>query len=437
MKKLIAVLCALMVMTFTAFAMGGGDSGKNAAADGETTVVFWSWLPTVIDWDPIYEAFKAENPDINIDYIRTEQSDYFQKLQVALASGTGPDLFGLQPGAYVQQYGMFCADMKALADKYMPGWTDTINATAVEQSSDADGYVTGMPVLLAGMPFMLYNDTLMKECGVTEVPKTYEEMKAASKKIIAAGYVPMAIGAADSWQSVDNFVAFCEQFEPGAVFEAEAGTRSWTDPVFVKAMEAWKAFFTDKIFEDGALGVVTYPDARDQYFFSRKAVFFPCGSWHVGPTSPSNAEIQGTEIQKRGDVIGMAAWPQVGPLPVAATTGVDFILSVNKTSKNQEAAMKFVDFITRGKGQELWTATGQGTPVVNGMSFTGKIDGKLQQESYDTIYKMNAASNARRKLLYAELDKALSVAGQNVASGSDIMKELQQVQAVSESIERP
>ena len=99
--------------------------------------------------------------------------------------------------------------------------------------------------------------------------------------------------------------------------------------------------------------------------------------------------------------------------------------------------MKFVDFITRGKGQELWTATGQGTPVVNGMSFTGKIDGKLQQESYDTIYQMNAASQARRKLLYAELDKALSVAGQNIASGADIMKELQQVQTVSESIERP
>ena len=405
MKKLTALLCVLCVMTFTVFAMGGGDSDKAVAEDGKTTVVFWSWLPTVIDWDPIYEAFKAENPDIDIEYVRTEQSDYFQKLQVALASGTGPDLFGLQPGAYVQQYGMFCADMKALADKYMPGWTDTINRTAVEQSSDSDGYVTGMPVLLAGMPFMLYNDTLMKECG-------------------------------DSWQSVDNFVAFCEQFEPGAVYEAEAGERSWTDPVFVKAMEAWKAFFTDKVFEDGALGVVTYPDARDQYFFARKAVFFPCGSWHVGPTSPSNAEIQGTEIQKRSDVIGMAAWPQVGPLPVVATTGVDFILSVNKDSKKQEAAMKFVDFITRGKGQEMWTATGQGTPVVNGMSFTGKIDGKLQQESYDTIYHMNAASSARRKLLYAELDKALSVAGQNVASGADIMKELQQVQAVSESIER-
>ena len=437
MKKIVALLCALCVIGFNAFAMGSGDSGKTAEQDGKTTVTFWSWLPTVIDWDPIYAAFKAEYPDIDIEDVRTEQSDYFQKLQVALASGTGPDLFGLQPGTYVQQYGMFCADMKALADKYMSGWADTINQTAVEQSSNSDGYVTGMPVLLAGVPFMLYNDTLMKECGVAEVPKTYNEMKEAAKKIIDAGYVPMAIGGADSWQAVDNFVAFCEQFEPGAVYEAEAGKRSWTDPVFVKAMEAWKAFFTDKVFEDGALGIVTYPDARDQYFFARKAVFFPCGSWHVGPTSPSNAEIQGTEIQKRGDIIGMAAWPQVGPLPVVATTGVDFILSINKDSKKQEAAMKFVDFITRGKGQELWTATGQGTPVVNGMAFTGKIDGKLQQESYDTIYQMNAASQARRKLLYAELDKALSVAGQNIASGADIMKELQQVQTVSESIERP
>lgn len=435
MKKFMLAAGIVCMAACAAFGMGGQDTAEENA-DGKTTVEFWSWLPTVIDWDPIYAAFKAEYPDIDIDYVRTEQSDYFQKLQVALASGTGPDLFGLQPGAYVEQYGMFCADMQELADQYMPGWADVVNATAVEQSRDSEGFTTGMPVLLAGVPFMLYNDTLMKECGVTEVPKTYEEMKAAAEKITAAGYVPMAIGAADSWQSVDNFVAFCEQFESGAVYEAEAGLRPWTDDVFVQAMEAWKAFFTDGIFQNGALGVVTYPDARDQYFFARKAVFFPCGSWHVGPTSPSNAEIQGTEIQKRGDVIGMVAWPQVGPNPVVATTGVDFILSVNKDSDKKEAAMKFVDFLTRGKGQEMWTATGQGTPVVNGMSFTGVIDGELQQQSYDTIYAMNAASNARRKLLYADLDKALSVAGQNIASGADILAELEQVQAISDSIER-
>lgn len=434
MKKLFLALCALCAVAFNGAAMGKKDAAGEA--DGKTTLTFWSWLPTVIDWDPIYDAFKEENPDIDIDYVRTEQSDYFQKLQVALASGTGPDLFGIQPGAYVQQYGMFCADMRALADEYMPGWAGQINQTAVEQSSDFKGYMTGMPVLLAGMPFMLYNDTLMKECGVQEVPRTYAEMKEAAAKIIAAGYVPMAIGAADNWQAVDNFVAFCEQFEPGAVFEAEAGKRPWTDSVFVQAMEAWRAFFTDGIFEAGALGVVTYPDARDQYFFARKAVFFPSGSWHIGPTSPSNAEIQGTEIQKRGDVIGMAAWPQVGPRPVVATTGVDFILSVNKDSKKKEAAMKFVDFLTRGKGQEMWTATGQGTPVVNGMGFTGKVDGALQQQSYDEVYRLNAASPARRKLLYADLDTALAIAGQNVASGADIMKELQQVQSVSDSIAR-
>ena len=434
MKRLFLALCALCAVAFNGAAMGKKDAAGEA--DGKTTLTFWSWLPTVIDWDPIYDAFKEENPDIDIDYVRTEQSDYFQKLQVALASGTGPDLFGIQPGAYVQQYGMFCADMRALADEYMPGWAGQINQTAVEQSSDFKGYMTGMPVLLAGMPFMLYNDTLMKECGVQEVPRTYAEMKEAAAKIIAAGYVPMAIGAADNWQAVDNFVAFCEQFEPGAVFEAEAGKRPWTDSVFVQAMEAWRAFFTDGIFEAGALGVVTYPDARDQYFFARKAVFFPSGSWHIGPTSPSNAEIQGTEIQKRGDVIGMAAWPQVGPRPVVATTGVDFILSVNKDSKKKEAAMKFVDFLTRGKGQEMWTATGQGTPVVNGMGFTGKVDGALQQQSYDEVYRLNAASPARRKLLYADLDTALAIAGQNVASGADIMKELQQVQSVSDSIAR-
>ena len=72
MKKIVALLCALCVIGFNAFAMGSGDSGQTAEQDGKTTVTFWSWLPTVIDWDPIYAAFKAEYPDIDIEFKASE-----------------------------------------------------------------------------------------------------------------------------------------------------------------------------------------------------------------------------------------------------------------------------------------------------------------------------------------------------------------------------
>ncbi len=72
-------------------------ASEESAAEGEvTTLTFWSWLPTTEQSEKMIADFEAANPDIKIDYTRTEQSDFFEKLQVAMASGTGPDLFGQQ-----------------------------------------------------------------------------------------------------------------------------------------------------------------------------------------------------------------------------------------------------------------------------------------------------------------------------------------------------
>jgi len=276
----------------------------------------------------------------------------------------------------------------------------------------------------------------MKECGVEKVPTTYEELLAASEKIKAAGYVTMAMGAADDWHTVDWFVNASNQFEKGAVYEAEAGNKNWTDKCFVDTMETWAKLFTDGIFEDGALGVLTYPDARDQYFYNRKAVFFPTGSWHLGATSPSNAELVGTAIKNSGDVLGMTMFPQVGPEVFQATTGVDVLMSVNKDCKNKESAMKFVAFMSEGTGQQMWVDTLQGSPVSNKISYQGAVDGELQQQSIDAINAWNASAVGARKLNYSELEKAIVVAMQNVAAGADAAAELQTVQKVSDSIKR-
>lgn len=437
MKKCMVVVISVLLILGTFPLFANGNAEKSATAEsGQTTLTFWSWLPTTIQWDDMVTAFEKENPDIKIDYTRTEQSDYLEKLQVAVASGTGPDIFGLTTGTMVNQYAPFCAPMDTLADKDIKDWRSIISASAINECTSKDGKLVGMPMLVAGMQYMLYNDSLMRECGIDKVPTTNEEMVAAAKQIRAKGYVPVAIGAADDWVNVDWFVNVSNQFEPGAVYEAEEGKRSFTDKCFVDTANAWASLFKNGVFEDGALGVTTYPDARDQYFFNRKAVFFATGSWHVGPTSVSNNEIVGTEIKNKNDVIGMTMFPQMGPNEFRATTGVDLMLAVNKDSKKQDAAMKFIQFMSMGEGQQQWINSLQGSPVANTITYKGKVDGKLQQQSIDALNKWNSNAIGSRKLKYAELEKALVIALQNVAAGADATKELQTVQDVSASIKR-
>lgn len=428
MKKRISVIVA------AAMAMSMAVTPVHAEDADQVTLSFWSWLPTTDQSEEMIAEFEKQNPDIKIDYTRTEQDDYFEKLQVAMASGTGPDLFGLTTGTMTEQYAPFAEDMSGLGDEYWSDWKDTISETAVEQCTTEDGNVAGMPLLVAGMTDLLYNKTLMDECGIEKVPTTYEELKDAAAKAKEKGYVCVAAGAADDWVNSDWFVQISNEFEEGAVYEAEKGERPWTDQCFVDTMTAWQNLFNDGIFEDGALGVATYPDARDQYFFARKSIFFLTGSWHLGPTSPSNSEIQGTEIGNLGDTIGMCVFPSMSEDgKICGTSGVDIMLAVNKDCKEKEAAMKFVQFMADGDGQQYWVNYLQGAPVSKNISYTGTVDGELQQQSIDEVnsYVSNAVGN--RKLSNSEVETAIQVAMQNVAAGADPADELKTVQDVQDA----
>lgn len=69
-----------------------------------------------------------------------------------------------------RQYAPFTEDMKGLADQYLPGWDKIISGTAVNQCVTEDGHMVGMPLLVAGMTDLLYNKTLMDECGIEKSP---------------------------------------------------------------------------------------------------------------------------------------------------------------------------------------------------------------------------------------------------------------------------
>lgn len=435
-KKLLAagLISALTLSLMTGCGKSGGE--EKTAEDGKTKVTFWTWTPTEAQFEELKTAFEKENPDIEIDWWRTnEMEDYQKKVQVALAGGEGPDLFGVQVGSMLNEYSKFAEPMDALADEYMEGWKEKISESAIEQATSLDGVQAAMPIITCGQQFMLYNKTLLEENGITEIPKTYDELKAMSDKLNAAGIIPMAMGAKDVWHDVDWFVAVSQQFGAGKIYEAQEGELAWTDETFVKTMEAWKKMFDDKIFQEGAVGVGTYPDARDNYFYARKAAILPTGTWHVSITL-TNDEYKGMPVD--GDEFGMAMFPQLGPEEAVATNGVDFALCVNKDSENKEAAMKFVDFMTLGEGQQIWINTLQGSPVNKDISFTAtdKIKYDEALNSINAVNEAVQASTSERKLKYAELENALGIAMQDVATGKAIDKALQEVQKASDEIER-
>lgn len=118
---------------------------------------------------------------------------------------------------------------------------------------------------------------------------------------------------------------------------------------------------------------------------------------------------------------------------ICGTSGVDIVLAVNKDCKEKEAAMRFVDYMSNGEGQQYWVNRLQGAPVSSEIQYTGTVDGELQQQSIDEVnyYVSNAVGN--RKLVNSEIETAIQVAMQNVAAGADPAQELKGVQNVADA----
>ncbi|WP_219835729.1 ABC transporter substrate-binding protein [Paenibacillus sp. R14(2021)] len=421
---------------------GGNNTAGNASGGGannggqqQETVTFWSWVPTDIQSKKVIEEFEKQNPNIKVDYWRGEQSDFQKKLQVAIAAGEGPDLMGMQVGGMLNQYANTLEPIKPMADdKWGAGWEDQFVSSAIDQVKATDGTMVALPLNLTGQEFVLYNKAIFDKLGIKDVPKTYDEWTKVNATIKAAGIVPVAMGAKDTWHDVDMFVALSNQFAPGKIYEAEQGKAKFTDQAFVDTMKAWKKMF-DEVFQDGALGLSTYPDARDQYFYSGKAAMFLTGSWHVGYALPGG-EKAGSKIEN--DATGMFLLPQIGPNPSRAAASVDTALAISKESKHKDAAWKLLEFMTKGDGQQIMADFIQGSPAKKGIEVKTLDQFKFdsEKEAVKTVNEAIANAVGKRLLNYPELNNALGVALQNVAAGQKIEDALAEVQKASEGITR-
>lgn len=407
------------------------------SACAQTVVTWWTWVPTDIQYQAIKKAFETKYPDIRIEFWRGELPDYQKKLQVAMMAGEGPDVLGMQIGGMLNQYSRFLLPIKPEADqKWGKGWETQLTSVALDETRDKKGQLVALPINFTAQEFVLYNKTIFDKVGITAVPNTFDEWKSICGKISSSGYIPVALGAKDVWHDVDVFVALSNQFGPGAVYKAEAGKMKWTDKVFTDTMKAWKRLFDEKIVEEGALGVSTYPDARDQYYYSGKAAMFMTGTWHVGYALPGG-EKSGTKIEN--DPTGMFILPQAGPYPSRAVASVDTAISINKDTKNKDAAWKLFEFMTTGEGQQIMADFIQGSPSKKNIKVTTLDKFKFQSEKDSVNYANEKITDAvgRRLLSYPELTNALGLAMQNVASGKQTPEAaLAYVEKVSKRIKR-
>ncbi|MEA4890610.1 MAG: extracellular solute-binding protein [Clostridiaceae bacterium] len=175
----------------TTGATSGGTAATTAASTEPVKIYIFSNQPEYSDaFNAYIEAYKSVAPHVTID-MEVNQADYPTLVKAKLSSGEVPEVFCSTAGAEIKLYMEYSADLTN--EPLAAAMLDSVRA-----NMSYEGKVYGLPVK-ANCFGIVYNKTLFEEAGITTLPKTITEMKAACEKLVAKGYTPFSNGYKEWW----------------------------------------------------------------------------------------------------------------------------------------------------------------------------------------------------------------------------------------------
>ena len=328
------------------------------AAAEKTKITYWldsNDLAPVIQKN-IIDPFNAQSKTTFVE--ATVQANRWDAMRTALAAGSGPDIIGTPGPSFAVQLARagYLLPLDDLAAEH--GWNDIFLPWALKLGV-VDGTLYSVPAEVETL-VLFYNKTLFDQHG-WKPPKTMDELAALSKEIKDAGIIPFAHAnaeyrAADEWYVTEflNHVG-----GPEAVYNALTGQGRWDDPKLVAAMDTLNKFQQNGWFMGGLDRYYTLTFAeRDQTFASGKAAMDIEGTWFVG----SALGLFGEKNNNPNE------WDWV-PMPSSSgediyDLGIGGSLSINKDTKNPEAAAEFLTYYYQPEVQAAMINSGyNGAPV--------------------------------------------------------------------------
>jgi raffinose/stachyose/melibiose transport system substrate-binding protein len=416
---------ALAVTTLAACGDSGDDQSTGSATAG--TVNWWGWTPTDTATAQTYiSAFNKQYPDIKVNYKLVNISDWVAALRPALASGKGPDVFDMQPGAYVTQFKSFAEDQTSLAEAALGADWKTKVAPIGISGLTADNKLTAMPVgsVYAGM--LWANGDIFAKYKL-QPPKTLAEWKSVCATLKQNKVGCFVQGAAQEGFDQDTLQSIANSVQPGLWTKASTGDAKWNDPGIVKTLTIWKDLFDSGIMQAGAVGYQQYPDANND-FLTGKYGLVMMGTWYTqyATTKAMTAALgaAGVSGAKPFPIIPVAFPDVAGAGNTSEMYGdADFGLAISTKTKVKAAAETFVKWMTTSKeGQQAIADQLNDLPALKGVEpdfdTIQLVDPATQKAPVQQLIEQAATiTEPREALLGADVQDAILAAATSVATG--------------------
>jgi raffinose/stachyose/melibiose transport system substrate-binding protein len=312
-----------------------------AHAQEKVELIFGSWRTEDVDaWDKILTVFEQENPNIDVKFEPTLNTEYDAQMTNAVAAGTGPDVFACRP--FDRALLLYQAGGLVNLKDTIPGLSHYSDVAKGAWSTDDKSatYCVPMASVLHGF---IYNQDIFDQVGVTP-PTTESEFFAVLDKIKAAGITPLDITTKDAWTTQTmGFENIWPNFAGGepARLGLINGTAKYTDPGFVAALTSvgkWGAYLPEGHESIG------YADAQ-QIFPLGQAAIYPSGSWEI-PLFESQADFKmGAFMPYRPDD-AKECW---------ISDEVDIAVGMNAKGAHQAEAQTFLNWLTTAEFAQLYS----------------------------------------------------------------------------------
>lgn len=227
----------------------------------------------------IVDEFAATHPDITIEQQLDTGENVETLFETAYLAGEEPDIVMHN---YLGPVRTWLADGLIIPlETYAAEWglADRLLDDAVEQYTNADGHLEGIPMMGYNWP-VWYNTAILAEAGLGSIPLTHDELIEAASKVRAAGYQPFATGGSD-WTGAQDFeFIIMARLAPDQIQQL-FDNGGWSADLDARAaVEAFVALRDAGVFVDNVEGLEF--SSRNEMFFSGKAAMMHGGSWNYG-----------------------------------------------------------------------------------------------------------------------------------------------------------
>ena len=342
-KRVLSSLVAAAMLTLAAGAAAiAADTPAGFPKDKVTIEIWWhEYGPFTAYMKELIEAYKTVRPNVTVNPVITSSGDINQKLTVALATGTGPDIMDQDASFYELYYTkgvlepldleVFGAkSYEEIAARYTPGGI---------AAGTFGGKVYALPYQGNSMSLFI-NNKAFAAAGldpVKDAPKTWDDMKALGPKLKIVQGTRTVQKAFDfpyhspRWE-MQMFQPLVEQFG-GKLLSDDGKVIYVNSPEAVKALTLWRD--VTKVTGDPKTTLNTPSNPNQDFIDGRTAM------WVTGPWATSQIRQSGIK-----DGFTVVSYPQVNPAkPHTIVYGWMWGVNKAKPAAQKVVAWDFIRFV--------------------------------------------------------------------------------------------